>query len=89
MRTLLTEKKGSRAQSESRNGEPRTVQRIIEFPRLPVLDEVISDRVIFEVGSERFAIRWIAEIERLPPGGPVAVQRKSRLSSDRSSQVGR
>jgi hypothetical protein len=89
VRNLATKKKRSGVHSEARNGEPCTVQRIIEFPMPPAPDEVVSDRVIFEVGSDRFAIKWTAEIERLPPAGPVAVQRKSRLSSDRSSQVGR
>src|SRR5712691_6964697 len=89
VRKFVTKKKRSGAHSEARNGEPHTAQRIIEFPRPPAPHELVSDRVIFEVGSDRFAIMWTAEIERLPPAGPVAVQRKSRLSSDRSSHVGR
>ena len=40
----------------------------------------IGDRIIFEVGSDRFAIRWSAEMDRLPPAGPVAVERKQRLN---------
>jgi hypothetical protein len=66
--------------------EPRTVQRIIEFPMPPAPDEVVTDTVIFEIGSDRFAIKWTAEIEHLPPAGPVAVARKQRLTSDRSPQ---
>ena len=89
VRRLVTKKKRSGAQSEVWTREPHTAQRIIEFPRPPAPHELVSDTVIFEVGSDRFAIKWTAEIERLPPAGPVAVQRKSRLSSDRSSQVGR
>ena len=85
MRKFVTKKKRSGAHSEARKGEPRT-QRIIEFPRPPAPDEVVTDTVIFEVGSERFAIRWTAEIERLPPAGPVAVEPKQRLTSDRSPQ---
>ena len=80
VRRLVTKKKRSGAQSESRNVEPRTVQRIIEFPRPPAPDEVVTDTVIFEVGSDRFAIKWTAEIERLPPAGPVAVEPKQRLN---------
>ena len=54
-------------------GEPG---RIIDFPKPHALDDVISDRVVFEVGATRFAIKWTAEIERLPPAGPVATERK-------------
>ena len=84
VRKLVTEKKRSGVHSEARNGEPCTVQRLIEFPMPPAPDEVVSDTVIFEVGSDRFAIKWTAEIERLPPAGPVAVEPKQRLKSDRS-----
>src|SRR6266851_7821932 len=88
MRKFVTKKKRSGAHSEARKREPRT-QRIIEFPRPPAPDEVVTDTVIFEVGNDRFALTWTVEIERLHRPGPVAVQRKSRLSSDRSSHVGR
>ncbi len=39
-------------------GEPR---RIIDFPKPHALDDVISDRVVFEVGATRFASRHRAE----------------------------
>jgi hypothetical protein len=70
------------------NRGPRTVPRVIEFPKPPAADDVISERIIFEVGDDRFAIQWTAAIERLPPAGPVAVERK-RLNSDRSTKAGR
>ena len=49
-----------------------------EFPKPPAAHDVISERIIFEVGGDRFAIKWTAEIEQLPPAGPVALERKSR-----------
>ena len=61
------------------------MKRVTEFPKSPV-DDVISDRIIFDVGGDRFEINWTAEIEQLPLAGPVAVQRKSRLKSDRRLQ---
>ena len=86
VRTLAAQKRGPRAGSGAANAEPHAVQRVIEFPKPPVADEVISDRVIFEIGGDRFAIRWTAEIESLPPAGPVAVEPKQPLKSDRSAQ---
>ena len=68
------------------NGKPHPVQRVTEFPKSPAADDVVSDRIIFEIGASRFAIHWTAEIERLPPAGPVAVGRKQRLKVDRSPQ---
>jgi len=68
------------------NGKPPPVQRVTEFPKSPAADDVVSDRIIFEIGASRFAIHWTAEIERLPPAGPVAVARKQRLKVERSPQ---
>ena len=68
------------------NGKPHPVQRVTEFPKSPAADDVVSDRIIFEIGASRFAIHWTAEIERLPPAGPVAVARKQRLKLERSPQ---
>jgi hypothetical protein len=62
---------------------------VIEFPKRPAADDVVSERIIFAVGDTRFAINWTAEIERLPPAGPVAVERKQPLNSNRSSEVRR
>jgi hypothetical protein len=76
---------GPGADTSAANGKPRAAQRVIEFPQRPTLDDVISERIIFEVGDTRFAIKWTAEIEQLPPAGPVAVERKQRLKSNRSS----
>jgi hypothetical protein len=64
------------------------LQRVIEFPKRPAAEDVVSERIIFEVGNTRFAINWTAEIEQLPPAGPVAIERK-RPNSNRSSQVRR
>ena len=52
-----------------------------------IVVDVVSERIIFEVGATRFAINWTAEIEKLPPAGPVVVERKQRLKSHRSSPV--
>ena len=68
------------------NGKPHPVQRVVQFPQSPAADDVVSDRIIFEIGDSRFAIQWTAEIERLPPAGPVAVGRKQGLKLDRSPQ---
>ena len=83
---LAAKKSGPCAASGAANGKPHSVQRTIEFPKPPATDDVVSDRIIFEIGDDRFAIQWTAEIERLPPAGPVAVERKQRLKSDRSPQ---
>jgi hypothetical protein len=65
------------------------VRRIIEFPKRPAVEDIVSKRIIFEVGNTRFAIQWTTEIEQLPLAGPVAVEPKERLKSRRSSQVTR
>ena len=70
LRRLVARK--DRPDGRAANLEPR----VIEFPKPAAPDDVVSDRIIFEVGEDRFAIKWIAEIERLPPAGPVAVERK-------------
>ena len=38
------------------NGKPPPVQRVTEFPKSPAADDVVSDRIIFEIGDSRFAI---------------------------------
>jgi hypothetical protein len=83
---LAAKMSGPCAASGAANGKPHPVQRVIGFPKSPAADDVVSDRIIFEIGDSRFAIQWTAEIERLPPAGPVAVGRKQRLKSDRSPQ---
>ena len=75
-------KKRSGPQSESARG-PRPMDRIVEFPAPPAADDVVSDRIIFEVGGSRFAITWTAEIEQLPPAGPVAVESGSKTRTTR------
>ena len=57
------------------------MQGVIEFPKRPAAEDVVSERIFFEVGETRFAIQWTAEIEQLPPRGPVAVEPKQRLKS--------
>jgi len=61
--------------------ENAPLQRIIEFPKLPSADDVISERILLEVGDTRFAVKWIAEIEQLPPSGPIVAERRRRLNS--------
>ncbi len=86
VRTHVIQKRSS-VQNEEAHGQPCTRPRIVEFPVPSAVDEVIRDRIIFEVGGDRFAITWTAQIEQLPPAGPVAVERKQRLNSDRSHQI--
>ena len=83
---LAAKKSGPGAASGAANGKPHPVQRVTEFPKSPAADDVVSDRIIFEIGDSRFAIQWTADIERLPPAGPVAVGRKQGLKLDRSPQ---
>jgi len=85
VRWLAVKKRRPTGDGGAANGEPHSVKHVIEFPKPPV-DDVISDRIIFDVGGDRFEINWTAEIEQLPLAGPVAVQRKSRLKSDRRLQ---
>ena len=68
------------------NEKPHPVQRVTDFPQWPAADDVVSDRIIFEIGDSRFAIQWTAEIERLPPAGPVAVARKQDVKLARLPQ---
>ena len=49
------------------NEKPHPVQRVTEFPQSPAADDVVSDRIIFEIGDSRFAIQWTAEIEGRDP----------------------
>ena len=85
----LAAKKGGPAEdSGAANGEPHAVQRVVGFPKLPAADDVISDRVIFEVGDNRFAMKWTVEIERLPPAGPVAVERKKGPEEATKKELG-
>jgi hypothetical protein len=83
VRRLAAQKRAPRVGSGAANAEPHAVQRVIEFPKPPAAEEGISDKIIFEIGGDRFAIHWTAEIESLPPAGPVAVEPKQRRKSDR------
>jgi len=73
VRRRAAKKGGPGGNSGAANGKSHGVQRIIEFPKRPT---VVSQRIIFEVGATRFAINWTAEIEQLPPAGPVVVEAK-------------
>ena len=84
---LAAKKSGLGAASGAANGKLRPMRRVIESPKAAAADEVISERIIFDVGGDQFAIRWTAEIEHLPPTGTVAVERKQGLNSDRSLQI--
>jgi hypothetical protein len=89
VRKRAAKKRSQPEDSGAANGGPRTVQRVIEFPKPPAAADVISERIVFEIGGDRFAIKWTAEIEQLPLAGPVAIERKSRLKSDGLSQLRR
>ena len=87
LRRLAAKQGGPGAESEAANEKPHPVQRVSEFQQPPAADDVVSDRIIFEIGGDRFAIHWTAEIEQLPPAGPVATERKQRPKSDCSPQT--
>ena len=89
VRKLAAKKSGPGGNSSAAHEGPHRVQGIIEFPKRSAAEDVVSERIIFEVGDTRFAIKWTAEIEPLPPAGPVAVEQKQRLKSNRSSHVRR
>ena len=69
--------------------ENAPLRRIIEFPKLPSADEVISERILLEVGDTRFAMKWIAEIEQLPPSGPIVGRAEEAAELHRSPQLRR
>ena len=52
------------------------------YPKPLVLDEVVSERIIFEVDDTRISIKWTAEI--VPPAGPVGGERKKQHSNGSS-----
>ena len=83
VRKRTVSKKGHGADGAAGNGEPITARRVIEFPKPPAADDVVSGRIIFDVGGDRFAIKWSAEIEQLPPAGPVPVEHNRRPKSGR------
>ncbi len=79
LRPVVVRKRAAKNRSQhedsgAANGGPHTVPRVIEFPNPPAADDVISERIMFEVGDDRFAIKGTAEIERLPPARPVVEQ---------------
>jgi len=80
----LAAKKSRPGGAEVANGKPHLVQRVTEFPKSPAPDDIVCDRIIFEIGDSRFAIQWTAEIERLPPGWAGRGRTKQRLKLDRS-----
>ncbi len=72
----IVAKKGRSVHGKTPNGELGMAQRVTEFPKPATPDDVVSNRIIFDVGGDRFAMKWTAEIEQLPPSGPVVVERK-------------
>jgi hypothetical protein len=89
VRKPATKKRGPAGNSSAAQPGPHAMQGVVEFPKRPPVQEVISKRIFFEVGATRFAIKWTAEIERLPPAGPVLVEQKKPLKPNRSSPVRR
>ena len=61
---LIAKKKRRGRESKAATGGGSAAMRVCAFPKP---DDVVSDRIIFDIGGDRFAIRWTAEIERLPP----------------------
>ena len=86
VRKLAAKKSGPGGNSSAVHGGPHRVQGLIEFPKWRAAEDVVSERIIFEVGNTRFAIHWTAEIEQLPPTRPVVVEPKRRLKSTRASR---
>ena len=89
VRRRVASKKRLGVDGEAGDGEPLMAHRVIEFPKPFAADDVVSDTIIFDIGGDRFAIKWSAEIERLPPAGPVVAERKQRLKLGRSRRLGR
>ncbi len=89
VRKLAAKKKEPSGNNSAAQPGPHPMQGVVEFPKRPPVEEVVSKRIFFEVGTTRFAIKWTAEIERLPPAGPVLVEQKQSLRPNRSSPVRR
>jgi hypothetical protein len=89
VRKPATKKTMPVANSSAAQPGPHAMQGVVEFPKQSPVEEVISKRIFFEVGPTRFAIKWTAEIERLPPAGPVLVEQKKPRKPTRSSPVRR
>ena len=73
---LAAKKGGIGADTRAAYEKSDLVQGVIEFPKRRAAEDIVSERIIFEVGNTRFAIKWTAEIEQLPPAGPVLVEPK-------------
>lgn len=71
---LIDKKKGRGGDSSPEQEETSAARCVLEFPKPP--DEVVSDRIIFDIGGDRFALHWRAEIERLLPAAPILVEQK-------------
>jgi hypothetical protein len=77
------------ADGKARKGKRLRAPRVIEFPKPLAAEDVVSKTIIFEIGSDRFAIKWSAEIEQLPPAGPVLVERRKQQNASRSPRLRR
>ena len=89
VRRGVASKKGLGEEGAAGNGEPLRAQRVIEFPQPPAAEKVVGDTIIFEIGRDRFALKWSAEIEQLPPAGPILVERKRKQNASRSPRLRR
>src|SRR6266853_1627746 len=70
VRKLAAKKSGPGGNSSAAPGGPHPMQGVIEFPKRPAAEDVVSERIIFEVGNTRFAIHWTAEIGWSPEAHP-------------------
>jgi hypothetical protein len=76
---------GSRATNET----PSTCSGSSSFLKLPSVEDVISERIIFEVGGTRFAIKWNRGDRAVAGGGTGRPRVEAAAELDRSPQVRR
>ena len=51
---LVVGRRRSRKDGEAGEGERLTKRRVIEFPKPRAADEIVRDRIIFDIGGDRF-----------------------------------
>src|SRR5256885_16019620 len=73
VRKLAAKKSGPGGNSRAGHEGPHPMQGGIEFPKRRAGEDGVIERIIFEVGNTRFAIKWTAESEPLPPARPRLV----------------
>lgn len=86
LQKLIAHPKRRREESQAAIGGPLAARRVLEFAKPIAADEAISDRIVFNIGGDRFAMHWRVEMERLPPAGPMLVEQKPRQKPVRSAQ---